>query len=110
MKKILSFLLAAVLGIAGISHASRRETAVDVSRAAEPVYKVSYPIIGGEDVMPVGVWWGPYRSEGTYINGQRLPDYISDEYFSILEESGANFITVSPHNVWRQCGNYISVA
>ncbi len=96
MKKLIAFLLVAVLGVAGISHASLRETAAEASRAAEPVYKVSYPIIGGEDVMPVGVWWGPYRSEGAYINGQRLPNYISDEYFSLLEESGANFITVSP--------------
>ena len=65
-------------------------------RKAQPYYSVSYDVLGGEDVMPIGVWWGPYAStSGSTVNGITQPDYVTDEIFTLLKESGANFIACS---------------
>lgn len=64
-------------------------------REAEAFYSVTYDLFG-DDVMPLGVWWGPYAStSGDEINGVTKPDYVSDEIFQLLKDSGVNFISCS---------------
>lgn len=55
---------------------------------------VSFDFIGGKDVMPIGGFFGPYPKKVTE-DGHELPDYISDEYFQLIAESGINLITAS---------------
>ena len=66
------------------------------ARTPQPVYAVSYDIIGGKDVMPIGGWWGPYTPSDSGVNGQRLPDYVTDEYFTLIRDCGINVITATP--------------
>ena len=62
------------------------------------VYSLTFNQLGGSDVMPIGVWWGPYYHGVGSMNGNNLPDYLTDEYFKILLDLGVNFITVSNDN------------
>lgn len=65
----------------------------------EPVFSVSYDVIGGKDVMPIGGWWGPHTPTSVSQNGQLLPDYVTDEYFELFSNAGVNIITATP-NIW----------
>lgn len=56
-----------------------------------PVYSVSFDIIGGKDTMPIGGFFGPYTVSQS-VNGQALPDYVSDKYFKMIRECGINLI------------------
>ena len=68
-----------------------------VKGTPQEVYKKSYAAIGGEDVMPIGGWWGPYTPTGGNENGQSLPDYVQDKYFDLIKKAGVNLITVAPN-------------
>lgn len=95
----------AVCGLAGCS-ADRGENWEFIGRDTEyrpsevrtpaPVYSVSYDIIGGDDVMPIGGWWGPYTPTDASVNGQLLPDYVTDEYYQLIRDCGINVITATP--------------
>ena len=52
---------------------------------------VSYDVIGGKDVMPIGGFHGPYPLELSE-NGNAFPDYITDEYFKMIAEAGINLL------------------
>ena len=65
-------------------------------RTAETFHSVSFENLGGSNVMPLGVWWGPYGStSGDTINGMTQPNYLTDEIFQALKDSGVNFIAAS---------------
>lgn len=55
---------------------------------------ISFDIIGGKDVMPIGGYYIPYSSTYSY-NGNDLPNYISDEFYAMIDESGINFLAHS---------------
>lgn len=57
----------------------------------EEVHSLSFDFLGGKDVMPIGGFYGPYSSTYSY-NGVNLPDYISDEIFSLIADCGLNMI------------------
>lgn len=60
----------------------------------ETVYAHSFDFIGGEDVMPIGGFYGPTASENS-VNGIAMPDYVNDEVFEMIADSGINLITYS---------------
>ena len=60
-------------------------------------YSLSFDIIGGSDVMPIGSWWGPYVHDGESINGVTLPNYYDDYFFELAKNSGINVFTVNPN-------------
>ena len=57
----------------------------------EEVYSCSFDIMGGDDVMPIGGYYGPYSPFYSY-NGVNMPDYQSDELFKKLIDCGINMI------------------
>lgn len=57
----------------------------------EEIYKYSYDIIGGDDVMPIMGFYGPRPNNYSY-NANVLPDYYSDEFFGLIQEAGINLI------------------
>lgn len=67
-----------------------------VTEKGEPVGFTSFTFdyLGGSDVMPIGGYWGPYKSGGS-INGYNLPDLISDEIYGYIAEAGVNMIVRS---------------
>lgn len=106
MKKILCiflgvFLLAVSFGCGGKSDMKLIESESDYVRSTrgtpEEVATLSFDIIGGADVMPIGGFYGPFTASSS-VNGQKLPDYVSDEYFAMIKEVGINLIVSAPEN------------
>ncbi len=60
---------------------------IDVNEPIEPVYKYTYDFLG-EDVMPIGAWVAP-PSAISFLGNQ---DYITDQHFKNIAESGLNSI------------------
>ena len=62
--------------------------------AENEVYALSYEIMGGSDVMPVGGFYAPYASGGS-IEGNPSPDFLTDYYYKVLSEAGINMFAYS---------------
>lgn len=52
---------------------------------------LSFDYLGGKDVMPVGGYWGPYRSGGE-VRGHILPDLLCEQSFCDIADAGVNMI------------------
>lgn len=52
---------------------------------------LTYEFLGGETVMPIGGFYGPYLSGGS-LDGNELKNLLSDETFSALHDAGINMI------------------
>lgn len=63
--------------------------------AAENAPSLSFDIIGGDDVMPLGGFFGPYVSSYSY-EGQTQPAMINDKYYKMIQDCGVNLIVYSP--------------
>lgn len=61
----------------------------NMSKEKANVKANSFDIIGGKDVMPIGGFFGPYPHEFD------LPEYITDECFKMIAETGTNLIAYS---------------
>lgn len=61
---------------------------------AEESYAFGFDIAGGDDVMPITAYYGPYASNYS-INGQSLPDYLTDEYWQAMADCGVNLMSHS---------------
>lgn len=102
LKRSVSVLLcvASVLSICSCSaeeetaKANNGEVACMELMEEEEVYAHSFDFIGGEDVMPIGGFFGPRASENS-INGIAMPDYVNDEVFQMIADAGVNLITYS---------------
>lgn len=60
----------------------------------EEVYALSYDIMGGDEVMPIGGFYAPYTSGGS-LDGHTLPNFISDDIFQKLADCGINMFVYS---------------
>ncbi len=58
----------------------------------EESYALSFDILGGKDVMPVGGFDGPYSGRNHSPNAQPLPDFFTEEYMKTFAECGVNLI------------------
>lgn len=91
IKKI-SFGLALVMTVSQISGCSWDSSKEIEPMEAEESPAVSYDIIGGKDVMPVGTQWGPYVTTALCEDGQMVPYMITDEMWSDLADMGINLL------------------
>lgn len=60
----------------------------------ETVHSLGLDFLGGKDVMPICGFYGPYAA-GYSIDGQSLPNWYTDEIFSLVAETGINMFTYS---------------
>lgn len=60
----------------------------------EEAHSLSFGIIGGDDVMPIGAYFGPYLTPYS-VDGQAVPESITDEYFADMAACGVNLMTHS---------------
>ena len=68
----------------------QEKTNIEPMEAEEPdVY--GFEFLGGTDVMPIAGYYGPLPSTFS-VDGQSLPDYISDEFLKKISESGINLL------------------
>lgn len=73
-------------------------------REAETYYSLSYDAIGGDEVMPIGGFYGPYASGGS-VDGHNFPNFVSEKYFQYLEDAGINLLVYSRDFWTYQGGN-----
>lgn len=88
-------MLAMLLSLCACSSNEASKTVEIEPMEAEESLGVSFDILGGKDVMPLAGYYGPYTGSFSY-NGQTMPDYVTDEYFQMIAESGINLIVSSP--------------
>lgn len=68
----------------------QEKTNIEPMEAEEPdIY--GFEFLGGTDVMPIAGYYGPLPSTFS-VDGQSLPDYISDEFLKKISESGINLL------------------
>lgn len=92
-KRGFSFMLAMVMSVMTLSGCTGEEKAVTIEdMKLETVAKQSFDIIGGDDVMPIAGYYMPLKSIYS-INGNSMPDYLTDEYFEMMAECGVNLVT-----------------
>lgn len=73
--------------------AKETEQAVSIEpMEAEASHAFGFDIAGGDDVMPIAAYYGPYASNFS-INGQSLPDYVTDEYWKAMADCGINLMS-----------------
>ena len=68
---------------------------MDKMDTQEEVYTYGFEFLGGTDVMPIGGFNGPGEID-TSVQDYVMPTFMSDKYFSLIQESGVNLITYSP--------------
>ena len=52
---------------------------------------ISFNIIGGKDVMPIGGYYGPHLNNYCW-DGNELPDNLTDEMFEMYKDMGINML------------------
>ena len=65
-----------------------------VTEKGEPIEfaSLSFDFLGGQDVMPIGGYWGPYDSPDIVVDGKKLPELLDEKYFELVHEAGVNMI------------------
>lgn len=89
---LLSLCAALVVGCS-LQQNKEKETVVTPLEKEESK-AISFNIIGGKDVMPLAGNCGPHEYAFS-SNGNQIPDYMSDEIFQLIQESGMNMISYS---------------
>ena len=72
-------------------------------REEETYASLSYDIIGGDEVMPIGGFYGPYASGGS-VDGHNFPNFVSEKYYQAFEDAGINLF-VYCKDFWTYGGN-----
>ena len=93
--KTLLSLLVCMIMLMGCSASKGNDTKKDSQlMEAEPSRAVSISFLGGQDVMPITGYVGPYQHAYS-TDGNVFPDYITDEYYQKIADSGINLIVYS---------------
>ena len=95
-KRILSsILILALFASSSACSVSEQQEVIKIEKMeAEQSVGASFDILGGKDVMPIAGYYGPF-TESFSSNGQSIPDYVTDEYFQMIADSGVNLIVSS---------------
>lgn len=62
----------------------------------ETARAISFDFIGGQDVMPIAGFFGPYISAKDVETNGEYVDYVTDECFKLIAEAGINLISYAP--------------
>lgn len=93
-----------IASVCGCSNDKQAAANIEItSMEAEEVDSYSFDFIGGTDVMPIGGFYGPFPSTQS-VNGDAIPNYITDEIFEMISDCGLNLIvqTITDYNTTPQ--------
>ena len=91
---ILSIMMCAVLLMGCTASKTSGTETGSIVMEKEESKAVSPSFIGGKDVMPIGGYIGPYQQAYSQ-DGDSFPDYITDEVYQLIADSGINLIVYS---------------
>ena len=97
IKTVVALSLAVSMCLAGCAAPEETVVAEVEPMEREESTSLSFNIIGGKDVMPIGVFDGPHTSNWNQ-DGNAGPDFITDEYYQQLQDCGINMICESKAN------------
>ena len=90
------------LGACGKENVADEEQVVVVeAMEKEEVHSLGFDFLGGDDVMPLSGYYGPYVAEYSF-DGQSLPSYLTDDVFESLSGCGLNMLHYSGANYQTQ--------
>ena len=91
MKKSIKYLLLSLLlTIPTLSSCGAQSQAEYYEQ--KDVHALSFEIIGGRNVMPVGAYYGPNETDYKSENANQVFDFVSDEFYSLVDAAGINFL------------------
>lgn len=96
--KIMPLILSSLLLFTSCAETSKTTYVESPTHEVETVHSLSFDAIGGKDVMPIGVWWGPYDWDFGSSDGNLVPYYHQDKFYQLLRDCDVNMITVSRDN------------
>lgn len=105
IKYVLCVLLSGAL-VLGLCGCEKKVTVPDME--VEEVNTLTFASTGGEDVMPIAVYYGPMGTSYSY-SGEKQPDFITDEWFKIIADSGVNLLNHSYTDYTSQPANVIKM-
>lgn len=95
LKRIAALFLVGVMLVGCSPKAEETDNVIDITPLEkEESRAVSFSFLGGQDVMPIGGYYGPmvpYESR----DGNMLPTYVSDEIMKMFADAGINLIVYS---------------
>lgn len=102
MKRRISLALSAIvcfssLAVTACNNTSATTTDYDKVYPDRVVNTYSFDIIGGQNVMPIGLYFGPYTPNGS-ANGNVMPNFTDEYYIKLIAEAGINLFTYCPEN------------
>ncbi len=100
MKKKIASLFMAALSLSCLALSACGEEATSDYDKVYPdrvVNTYSFDIIGGTDVMPIGLYFGPY-TPNTSKDGNLMPDFTDEYYVKMLADAGINLFTYCPES------------
>ena len=102
MKRRISLALSAIvcfssLAVTACNNTSATTTDYDKVYPDRVVNTYSFDIIGGQNVMPIGLYFGPYTPNGS-TNGNVMPNFTDEYYIKLIAEAGINLFTYCPEN------------
>lgn len=100
MRRKLSCAMAATLALSALSlFGCNQSTTSDYDKVYPDrvVNTYSFDVIGGRDVMPIGLYFGPYTPSGSE-NGNTMPNFTDEYYIKMLADAGINLFTYCPEN------------
>ena len=94
MRRLSSVLVTILVltGTAGCSQLTHKKTSSIEPMEVEEVASYSFDIIGGNDVMPLVGYYGPYRTSYGY-NGNNFADNLTDEWYQTVADCGINVLS-----------------
>ena len=94
IKRRIAILLVFILGATMFFGCAYEDTEQKVKiepMEAEESYAMSFDILGGKDVMPIGVFYGPFEGKDSF-DGNALPNYLTEDIYQKLSDAGINLI------------------
>lgn len=108
---VLSLMIALLVGCS--SDSEQVSTVKPMDKEESPA--ISFNIIGGKDVMPIGGFYGAHLYNYCW-DGNELPDNLNDEMFEMYKDLGLNMLTYTQipsrshedaiHRVFELCDKY----
>ena len=95
--KAKSLILASIIGCVIIGSGFSVTVLQNYAKAEEDtgVYSIGFDIMGGKDVMPLGVFFGPDSKYYDVENGNQIDHLNKAKYFDYMVDAKLNMVTVS---------------